>query len=310
MKSSPKFNNISDKLKDEIPKLKPGQSVVFQLTNGVPNPEPDEKERSKYPTIYPKVQLVTKFRMFDKYADPYKDENGEMKYKGAYVEVGCVDSWKGDEPIAFRCFIPGKNGNGAFMSNFPGKWELKGGSIADEELYEILYLSPQRQGTPCPDASVEQIFKIVSETENAKVLTTKFDRLSKVIDILKTITADKAREVMSAVNQPMYQDDEVALINLKDWAKNNVDDFIAAYESPLTPIKSLVKEAMVSGKLDYDLASGDVKLGKTTITNMRLSSYDDFIPEFSKWVNTAENGKSVLQNIKSQIEKKEVADPK
>lgn len=296
MKSSKVFNNISDKLKASIPKLKHGQSVVFQLTNGVPNPEPDEKEKSKQPVLYPKVQLITNFRLFD----PFKT-NSSNEEVGGYVDVGCVDSWKGDEPIAFRCFIPGKNGNGSFMSMFPGKWELKGGNVADEELYEILYLSPQRVGTPCPDSSVEQIFKIVDAMEDAKKVSTKFDRLTKVIDILKDIKPAKAREVLSAVNQPVYQDDSIALANIKDWAKSNVDDFLAAYESPETPIKATIKEAMTAGKLDFNLSSGDVKIGKTVITNMRLSAYDDFIPEFARWINTAENGKQVLQNITSQL---------
>lgn len=301
MKSSKIFNNISEKLKAQIPKLKPNQSVVFHMTNGVPNPEPDEKERSKQPVLFPKVQLLTKYRMYDPYHNEIKGEGGKVEYQGEFVDVGCVDSWRGDEPIAFRCFVPGRNGNGAFMSYFPGKFELRGGNVQDEELYEILWLSPQRVGTPCPDASVEQIFKIEDEKADAKAAVTKFEKLSKVIDILKKIDANKAREVMSAVNQPIFQDDEVMTASVKDWAKNNVDDFLSAYESADTPVKATIKEAMAAGKLSFDIETGEVKLGATVVTNMRLSSYDDFTPEFARWMNTAENGKQVLANIKSQI---------
>lgn len=305
MKSSRIFNNISDQLKKQIPRLKPGERVVFQLTNGVPNPEPDERERGKHPVIYPKVQLLTKYRLFDPYAgEKYTDEKGVEKYLGEYVDVGCVESWKGEEPIAFRCFIPGKNGAGAFMSFFPGKFELVGGNVEDEELFEILYLSPQRKGTPCPDASVQQIFEIVDHSTEIKKSNIKFDRLTKVIDILKDIKPQKAREVMAAINQPSYQDDAVLLSKIKEWAKDNVDDFIAAYESPLTPIKSMVHEAYNSGVLGYDMKTGVVKLGATALTTMALVDSGEFVSEFAKWLNSAENGKEVIANIKSQIHKK------
>lgn len=292
MKSSKIFNNISDELRKQIPRLKPNETVVFHLTNGVPNPEPDDKERSKQPVLYPKVQLLTKYRLYDK----FKDE---------YVDVGCVESWKGEEPIAFRCFIPGKNNAGAFMSFFPGKFELKGGNVADEELYEILWLSPQRKGTPCPDASVEQIFEIVDTQSEVKRANSTFEKLTKVIDILKEITPKRAKEVMSAINQPSYQDDVVLIAKLKEWAKSNVDDFIIAYESPLTPIKATLQEAVAAGVLSFDVKTGNINLGKTVITTMNMADYNDFVPEFAKWINTAENGKDVLANIQSRVSKKD-----
>lgn len=290
MKSSKIFNNISDDLRKQIPRLKPNETVVFQLTNGVPNPEPDDKERSKQPILYPKVQLLTKYRLYDK----FKDE---------YVDVGCVESWKGEEPIAFRCFIPGKNNAGAFMSFFPGKFELKGGNVSDEELFEILWLSPQRKGTPCPDASVEQIFEIVDTQTEVKKANSTFEKLTKVIDILKDIKPAKAREVMAAINQPSYQDEIVLIAKLKEWAKSNVDEFIAAYESPLTPIKASLQEAVAAGVLTFNTTNGNVNLGKTVITVMNMADYNDFVPEFAKWINTAENGKEVMANIQSRITK-------
>ena len=152
MKSTKTFNNISDKLRSEIPKLKPGERVLFQMLNGVPNPEPDEKERSKSPILYGKIQLQTNFRIYDPYQ---KDESGTEV--GGFVDVGCVDTWLNGHPDRFKCFVPG---SGEY-TQFQGKFELVGGNVKDEELYEILWLSNQREGNPHRDISIEPMFKIV-----------------------------------------------------------------------------------------------------------------------------------------------------
>ena len=80
MKSSKVFNNISEDLKNKIPKLKPGEVVTFQMLNGTPNPDPDPREQQKEPVIYGKRQLLTSFRIYD-------------KGKGEYVDVGAVETW-------------------------------------------------------------------------------------------------------------------------------------------------------------------------------------------------------------------------
>lgn len=297
MKSSKTFNNISAELKSKIPKLNPNDSVVFKMTNGVPNPEPDEKERSKDPILYSKVQLLTKFRVFD----PYQvDESGQKV--GGYVDVGCVESWKGDDPQAFRCFVPGVG-----MSRFPGKFELKGGVVADEELFEILWLSPQRKGGPCPDSSVEVVFEIQDTKSESKATVSRFETLKKALDLTTTMKPEKAREMLAALNQPTYQDDEVLMAKIKEFASTKPKEFIDTYESEETPIRAIIRQALNENILGYDLATGEVKMGGTSLMVMKSESFDTFVQEFSKWVTTASNGKDVLNNIQSRMNKKETA---
>ena len=103
MKSTKTFNNISDKLKASIPQLKPGQKAQFQMLTGMPNPEPDPREKAKQgEVLYGKVQVLTNFRVYD----PYQ-KDGEGNEVGGYVDVGCVDQWLGENPSKFRLFIPG-----------------------------------------------------------------------------------------------------------------------------------------------------------------------------------------------------------
>lgn len=295
MKSSKVFNNISDKLKASIPKLKPGQIVVFRMLNGTPNPEPDEKERSKDPILYGRVQVQTNMRIYDPYV---KDQSGNEV--GGYVDVGCVDQWNGDQPVTFRFFVPGQG----MYSRFQGKFSLSGGNAKDEELYEILWLSPERKGSPCADSNIIPLFEILDLKADSTAAVTKFDRLKKALDLVATMGADKAKEILAALNQPSYQDEVVLMAKVKELASNNPESFIQTYESSETPIRAIVKAALDGGVIQHDLLTGEVKMGGTVLSTLKIGATDEFVPSYAQWLNTAQNGKDVLNNIKSRLEKK------
>ena len=290
MKSSKVFNNISPELKAKIPKLKPGEVVTFQMLNGTSNPDPDPREQAKEPMIYGKKQLRTNFRIYD-------------EALGEYVDVGAVERWNGERPENFIMFVPGMGEH----SRFPGKFSLTGGRVKDEELFEVLWLSPEREGSPCKDASIEVIFKILNLKEDSKKGTTTFDILSEAIDIAKKLKKDpaQARAVMAALNQPTYQDDEVLMSNIYDLARKKPETFIATYKSPETETMGVLRQALDAGVIDHDIPSGKVTLGGVQLTTLKLQAMEDLIPALTRWVNSATNGKDVLANIKKQLEKKE-----
>lgn len=297
MKSSKTFNNISDELKATIPVLKPGETVVFQMLNGVPNPEPDEKERTKTPVLYGKRQVQTNFRIFDPFQ---KNSSGEKK--GGYVDVGCVDQWDKDEPARFRFFVPG---HGEF-SQFQGKFSLTGGNIRDTELFECLYLSNEREGNPHRDPSIEPLFKMIDLKADSKASVGKVAILRKALELVKDMPEDKARQVMAALNQPSYQDKEVLMAKIGELASSKPDVLIQVYESKETPLKALVKEALDTNVISHDLASGKVTMAGVEIHQMKGVTGEAFITEMATWLDTAENGKNVLNNIKSRMKKEPV----
>lgn len=286
MKSTKHFNNISDELKKEIPKLKPGQVVTFQMLNGVPNPEPDEKERSKSPILYGKVQIQTNFRIYD----PHKED---------YVDVGCVDYWNGDRPEKFRFFVPGMGE----YTQFGGKFSLMGGNIRDEELYEILYLSHEREGNPHRDTSVKPLFKILDQKADSKTSFNKVAQLRKALEAAEKISEKDARKVMAALNQPNYADKEILMAKIGELARDKYELFLQTIDDPQTALKSDIKEALDADVLKFDLASGQVSMGDVKITNLNIKSTDSFIAEMAKWVESAENGKDVMSNVRKQLKK-------
>lgn len=298
MKSSKVFNNISDKLKKEIPKLKPGETVLFQMLNGVPNGEPDLNERSKNPVLYGKRQVQTNFRIYDPYI---KDEEGAEV--GGYVDVGCVDAWNGEQPVRFRMFVPGMSE----YSQFQGKFSLTGGNIKDEELFEILWLSHEREGNTHRDTSVEPLFRIVDTKTDSKQVVTKIDILRKALDIAKSISEKDSVEVMAALNQPTYQDKEVLKAKINELAKNQPEDFIKAYDSKDRGTIATIKKAIELGIIDHNFATGDVKIGDVTLTTLKVETLDGIVPAFASWVKTAKNGADVYANLVAQLEEKQAA---
>lgn len=305
MKSSKTFNNISAKLLKQIPPLKPGETVVFKMLNGVPNPDPDEKERQKDPILYPKVQLLTQFRIYDPYQQD--DDGNEV---GGYVDVGCVESWAGDKPQAFRCYVTGSNTNNpaaAMASRFQGKFELKAGQVKDMELYEIFWLSPQRKGSPCADPSVEVIFEI----QDTKVETTgslnKVARLRKAMDAAAELAdgkgggLKKARAILASYNQPNYTDDAVLKAKIQEFARDNYEQFLKANEDKNTDIKGEISEALASGILKHDLATGELSVNNVKIADLKIENANMVVESLTQWINTATNGKDVLVNIQKQL---------
>lgn len=298
MKSTKQFNNISDGLKKQIPKLKPNEVVVFQMLNGVPNPEPDDKERNRQGLIlYPKTQVMTQFRIYDK---DKKSEGSDQE--GEYVDIVLADGWIGEIPSKARCFVPG-NENGLAGSRFQGKFQCVGGVVKDEELFEVLYLSPQRKGTPCPDPSVEQIFEIVDLKASTKDSLGKFDKLKRVLDIVSKIEEADARSIMRALGQPEYQDKDVLMAKTKELATTKVDDFLITYDNKGRSLKSDITEAILTGVIFHDLSTGDITLGKTKVANIKVSNPDALPEAFMQWIVTSTNGQDVWNNIKAQMKK-------
>lgn len=297
MKSSKTFNNISDKLKSEIPVLKPGEVVTFQMLNGIPNPEPDEKERSKDPILYGKTQIVTNFRIFDPYQ---KDEEG--KEVGGYVDVGCVDQWIKDEPVRFRLFVPGMGE----YSKFGGKFSLTGGNIRDMELFEVLWLSNEREGNPHRDKSSEPLFKMLDLKADSKASISKVSILRKALEIAEKLKTDKnkAIEVLASLNKSHKNDDDVINGMIADLASSTPETLIKIYESKETPVKAVIKKAMDKGVLKHNTVSGKISLNNVEIHTLKVSTADALIEQLSKWLLTSENGEDVLANLRYSIEEK------
>lgn len=303
MKSTKSFNNISDKLRKEIPQLKRGERVLFQMLNGVPNPEPDEKERSRQGAmLYGKVQLSTNFRIWDPYQ---KNDSGEEV--GGFVDVGCVEAWDKEYPAKFRFFVAGLTAGQKSGSFFQGKFELSGDSDADKELFEILWLSNQREGNPNADASTEKIFKIVDSKSETANTTSKFEKAKKALELANKFdekSIDGAKAILAALNKPKYTDNTVLLAAVKEVAMTDYETFLKVYNDPTTNKKYTIQNALDAGIISHDFSTGVLTMGKTKLTDVAVENVVDVPGAIVQWLGSTSNGAEIMSAIEKQLAEK------
>lgn len=293
MKIVDDFNKISDKLKKSIPKLKPGQSVTFQMLNGVPNPEPDQTERNKTPILYGKMQIPTKDRIFD----PFLGDTGD------YVDIGVLESFRRDRDnqleIVTKLLVPGM---GVF--EFGGKFSLRGGKIEDEEMFEYLWICNHNGKNPHRDKSVPALFQPINLLEDSQATIKTTNSLREALNIAGDMSVAEAQQIAASFNWPVIAEDEVLVAKINDFAAKFPDEFLRAINNPKTKMKSEVKKAMDAGIITFDVLTNQVHLGNELIATISLAGGNDFLTAFSDWLKTSKNGEAVHQNMVSRIEEK------
>lgn len=290
MKVQGSFNKISDKLRESIPMLKPGEVVTYQLLNGTPNPDPDENEKRKNPILYGKIQIPTNDRIFDKW-----QKNSEGAEVGGYVDIGAVHFFDKEQPT-FRFLFPGMG-----HSIFQGKFSLTGGKVEDDEMYEFLCLSNRNESNPNRDKSVTPLFKMVNALADSKAVTGKVATLRKAINLAADITEKDAHKLAASLNWNDFSDWAVLKAEIEQFASRTPDKFIAAYEDPNTVIKADLKMALDAKIIDFDMATMDVKMGGSLLT--KLTDASDVLGSIFQWQQSAKNGEQVLAGIRKQLEK-------
>ena len=277
------LNNISAELEAKIPKLTQGQEVVFQMLNGHPNNDNDRNERERNPMLYGKTQLQTKYRIKD-------------PHSGANVEVGAAMAVENDIVTSYRPFLAGMD-DGVFN----GKFSLFGGNVVQEELYEILWLSPEREGSPCPDLRVKPIFKIVNHKEEATKAVSKVDVLRKALKDLETMKEEDFKSFAASQNWSEVDIDFI-IAKVNEFARSKPDVYLAIREDKNTVIKSNVKSAIDKGILSFDPMTGSVSLGDSLIMTVAKEKKADYLSAIAAWVNSAKNGQQVYEGILKQLE--------
>lgn len=298
------FNKISDKLKKEIPKLKEGQLITFQMINGQPNP--DSEERQKTPVLYPKHQLRSKDTIYDPYQ---KDEEGNEV--GGYIEIGVVKSSlrlaNGEHDIQTELMIPGMimPGKPAVGNwQFNGKFSFAGGNIKDTEAFEYCWLSNENESNPHRDKSVKALFKQVNLLEDSKQTIKTTNDLREALNIAADLDETTAREIAASLNWANITELPILTAKINDFATKFPTEFLKAYNSPKRKTKSLIRKALDLGIISFDPVTKTVTLGSEVVASLTLRNGDDFLTAFTDWINTAKNGSDVFSNIEGQIEQK------
>lgn len=294
MQTVGKFNTVSEELMKLIPRLEVGQAVTFEMLTGVKNNDPDEKERQRNPVLYPKANIPTR----DRIKDPFLAQQG----KDAWVEIVVADYWDKERPIE-RLFVPGLS-DGVTNFQFGGKFSLVGGNQRDEELYEYLMITNYNQDSVLGegrDTSKIPLFKVVNTKAASQKALTGFAVLKEAIGIIATMKPEDARKIGAALNWNEFTDDDAILAEVANFARSKPEEFLKVYNDPNIEIKAVIRKALDTNVLAFDMATGKVNLGTQEITTIAKQDRGNVTEGLTQFVLTAKNGKDVLENIKAQM---------
>jgi len=279
------LNNVSDKLRDSIPTM--ADEVVFQMLNGHPNNDMDRDARDKEPMLYGKTQIPT----YAKIKDPFANEG-----RGAIVEIGVPMRTENGQVLSYRPFLAGE-GDGKFA----GKFSLVKGKISDEELYEIFWLLNENESNPHRDKSIAPMFRIVNHKDQNQKTRNEVAILRDALDDLKGLTEKDVIEFAASQNWTETNPDELTA-KVNEFGKSFPDKYLAIRKDPETKVKANIKKAFSQGKLDYDPVTGVVSMNGNELLKVNQEEKKDHLGVVAKWVNVAQNGKSVYDGIVKQLE--------
>jgi hypothetical protein len=277
------FNKISDELKAKVPALEIGQTVTFKMLNGTPNP--DDEDKKKRPILYGKVQIPM--------SDRIKDGKN-------FVNIGMVTEWKEDKPARFKTFVPGVG----WDNHFNGCFSLTSGKVEDEELYLYLMLTNWNKDSvlgELRDKTKVPLFELVSAKKDTMATITKMDVLRKAIKLADEMTDKEKAVVLASLNKEVPEDKDALKAAIESLAKDTPDLLLSTYNSDDKETKAIIKNALSKNVLVHDVVSGEVKIGDQLITTIKLGKNGKFLDEMTVFLNTAKNGKDVLDNIKKQL---------
>lgn len=277
------LNNISEELQKQIPKLESGQEVVFQMLNGHNNNDNDRNERERYPILYGKTQIQTKLRI--------KDPG-----TGGIVDIGVPMRVENDIVTSYRPFLAGIDDG----LSFKGKFSLIGGNIQDEEFYEIFWLSPEREGSPCADARIKPLFKIINHKEETQKTLGRLSILKKALLDIDTLTPEDI--VNFGASQNWTETDlETLTGKIGEFAKSKPDQYLKIREDKDTVVKSTIRKALDRKIMTYDAITGNVLLGDSVIMTVNKDSKPDYLGAIARWINSAKNGQQVYDGVQKQL---------
>lgn len=279
------LNNVSTKLLESVPAMT--DEVVFQMLNGHPNNDMDRDAREKEPVLFGKTQIPT----YAKIKDPFANEG-----RGAIVEIGVPMRTENGQVYSYRPYLAGE-GEGKFA----GKFSLMKGKVQDEELYEVFWLLNENESNPHRDKSAPALFRVVNHKEQSAKTLNKVDILRTALKDLETLTETDVLEF--AASQNWTETDKDTLIGkVNEFGKSLPDKYLAIRKDPETKVRANIKNAISKGVLQYDPVTGGVSLNGNELLKVNHEEKKDHLGVIAKWVNVAQNGKSVYDGIIKQLE--------
>ena len=284
------FNNISKKLLETIPVLKPGQRVHFRRLDGVFDP-------LKKIYFYGSAKSVS---CHDFIWDPFAEKTVEI---GVLRDDAIVDGKVRRK--GWKSFVLGGTDSGLLNEKF----DLVGGRIEDMEFFAFFWLCNQRRDNQYRDKSVQPWFEYIDQEAEIKRFAKENDMLFAALQRARNMSADDIKIFAASQNWNLKDagDDPISInkafsARIQNYAKDNPKDFLEKVGDESNKLKADVKIAFDKGVISYDSLAHKV-LNKTgaTIATLEKNDSKNHVELFAEWVDTAVNGVKVMDGIRKQV---------
>jgi hypothetical protein len=280
-----KINKISKQVQAHLDKYPLTGIAKFRMLNGTPNVDPQAKAFNK--TFYPSITTI---HYKSRFTDPGTKQPVEIGKVIEFNEKGAPVRWE-------RKHVHGYE---------KGQIVLMSESMDDAEAYPIFQLHNENLSNPFRDTSVVATFErvdVLKEDSLAVRMNNKLFKAWQAIDYMDI--ADK--RLYHAANGGGYDDETITVdANLQRLAQADPEKFSTMIDSPLTKIKSTVKQCHDKNLVQYDAQQHRyLWVGGETIATLNRVEGQSETTQFAEWLNTNKNGTQILSQMNNLLSPKE-----
>lgn len=275
-------NKISPELEKYLKDRPLKGNVKYRMLNGTKNIDPKAivgKDDYVFPSI---TQIILRARL--------KDPGTKQP-----VEIAHVRTMGKDNVEAYGVLNVPDTNRGVFV--------LHEGIMDEEEIYHVVELLNENASNPHRDASVPPVFERVDEVSLSKGKVQQRNiriEMLKYIDILDPLE----KRILYAANGGGFDDDlDVVTDKLQELAEKDATWFKGMVENRLTPIKSIVKQALDKGHIQYNAQTNQyiwVATGDVIVSLDRIEGVAP-VQQFAEWLDTSKNGEAITKQMKNLI---------
>lgn len=280
------FNNISDKLKEQVKQLKPKEYARFKILEVIKITDPDTKQTE---TRYPHKQLWARDSIFDPYLN-----DGE----GGLVDIGVIAIGGVD----IKNNIVTKVEQYEFNEHKTGIMVLDGSIAKDREIYEFLQLTNHLKDGVLGehrDASVQELFVLMDSKKEAQQKNKQFALKRDAFVYIGNLDALEARDFAAGMNWDYEGDMDDIMARINAFADADPVKFNAECVNPLLKKKAIIRKAM--GKMiTYDPMNHAIKWSNgSVLATLERKPNQNEVEAFAEWLDTVANGDKILAQLRN-----------
>lgn len=277
MKKTELYNDLSPELIKST-KLKPGEKVVYRITNIQRNP----MDPSKW--ALPSVKSVPA-------VDQIWDEQQQE-----YIDIAAVRNVNAQGKHTYHEIY--------FYGNQGGTMVLHGGRAADQEIHSYLSLCNYNASNPNRDNTKEAIFELVDENARSEKERKNRNLKREALNAAYDLSTEEVKNYIAALGKDDTRPIAVLRNELETLADHDPKALLDLVNNKQATMKAVINRALAKGVIVFDSEGSRFNWpnGEAILTVAR-STGSDAVEEMVSFCVSSAKGEKVYQTIQSKSKK-------